>query len=339
MEMNAFNNESKRMAALLVCVLMLFGAFAAVLSLCPLSSAEDEEPEVEEIEVNGQSYLLFDGVYYFVTNDEESEEEVAVAGIAAGLKDATIPGYITHVFEEDGEEVEITYSVTSILGPGDEGVYNGGFKDKTMDSILLPTTVSHIGDGAFDGFTPAVVLPAILDGGTVTVVGVEDEESESGYLEVPVGDYFADADMFLFIDPDTGKDVKFYINVTDAAELKATNCEDFDEDSIGYYYEQTIYDGVNNVLFGVMFERDYFSLAGWSADKDATPGSDDLVGDCDAVEYDFADSLTYYAVWEEDSCFEDYPEWAMWVTVAIIVILAIAGLAMVIIRTLDARKA
>ncbi|MBE6526157.1 MAG: hypothetical protein E7Z63_00090 [Thermoplasmata archaeon] len=338
--MNAVNNDYGRKVSALILVLMLLGAAAVMIASAAVVSADDE-PEVEEVEVGDITYLVYEGVYYYITNDEEAEEEVAVAGIAAGLKDAAIPGYITYVFEEDGEGVEITYAVTGILGPGDEGAYNGGLKDKAMDSILLPTTVSHIGDGAFDGLTAAVVLPAILNGDTVAVVGVEDEDSESGYLEVPIGDYFADAvaTPFDFIDPDTGKDVKFYINVTDAAELRATNCEDFDEDSVGYYYEQTIYDGVNNVLFGVMFERDYFSLAGWSADKDATPDSDDLVGDCDAVEYDFADHDVYYAVWEEDSCFEDYPEWMMWTTLAIIIILAVVGILMVVIRSMQARGA
>ena len=338
--MNAFNNESKRMAALLICVLMMFGSLAVILASSSFSSAEEEEPEVEEVEVGDECYLLFDGVYYFVTNDEESEEEVAVAGLqkdasnAVVNKNPSIPGYITYVFEEDGEEVEIVYLVSGILGTADEGSL-GGLSNAEVETILLPTTIMSIGSGALNDLVVTagfLTLPAVLSDGTVKIVGIEDEETDSGYVEMTPEEYFPECAAYGFIDESTGVEVKFHLNVTDAAERKATNADDFEDDA----YSQMIFNGVNNVLFPVAFERDYFSLAGWSVNPN---DCSDLVGDCDAVKSDFAVHTDYYAIWEEDSCFEDYPEWMMWVTVAIIVILAILGIAMVVIRTIQGRKA
>ena len=307
--------KRSRLPSALLCALLMVSAMAVVLS-AGYSSAEDTGPE--EVEIDGCTYFLLDNVYYYVTSDEEAEEEVAVAGI----KDAgsSVDVFVTGAFDFD----EVTYSVTGILGADDEGSL-GAFSDVTIKSLLLPTTIMSIGPGAFDSLvvTDGLVIPALLDGDTVIVVGQPDEETESGCVEMAADEYFADHASYSgsFIDDSTLITVSFHINVTDPAELKATNAADFEDGT----YTQDFYDGVNNVLYGTLFARDYFTMAGWS--KVADPGEgDEIVDDGADTEYSFAlESTDYYAVWEEDSCFEDYPEWMMWLTVVIIVVLAVAG--------------
>ena len=322
--MNMSVTDYKKCTALLLGILMLFSAMAVLFSADLTSAEEEEEDTVEEYDGDLDADFVYKGVVYKITSDEETEEEVAVvalADITASEQEITVVTAFSYGEDDD----EVTYTVTGIL--------ENAFKDvSTMKSLLLPTTLTSIGKDAFTNcvITNGLVIPALYDDESNKVTVPASEE------EMDAEEYFADYETYkaFFIDDSTAVDLMFYINVYSAAELHSTNIEDF-EDGI---YTQTVYADVLNKLADCEFERDYFSCAGWSFVKGDPVSEDDVaLGDGDGITIDDLDGHTdLYAAWEEDSPYEDYPEWMMWTTVGIIIVLAVIGLAMMAYRARQA---
>lgn len=308
--MSVFCENEKKILAFLACAVMVSVAMVCVLAGDVYADGEEEGP----VAVDDETFE-YEGLVYKITDSTETEEKVGLSGVAEGYigTEFTVPSNFTY---SPDEETEITYTVTSVMA--------GAFEGKVVTSLLLPTTIVSIEAGAISSATslPAsVTFPGILsdDGKTVTVPYSGDE--------VALVDYLGDSTVTgSFIDASAAVVLTCEINVTGSGELKATNIADFPDGN----YTVDVYPGVVNRLPGCEYSRDYFSCTGWAFSADGESeiddGSDLVVGE------DVTADTTLYAVWEEDSCFEDYPESYMYITCAIIVILAVVGITMAAYR-------
>lgn len=310
-------NESNytKSASLLVCLLLALGGMLALFAV-DLSAAEEEEPVAEETELNGESVILFDGVYYKVTTTDDDNPTVGVYSLADGTADVSIPCAVS--VGEDDEAV--TYTVTSLL--------EYAFKNASITSLELPVTLTCIEANAISSATsyPAFVLPGIEGDDGILIPNTEDVIAESDYLK----DTALDSSKYKYIDVVTAIVITYNINLTDAIELKATNAGDFEDGQ----YSSAIYAEVVNCLVGNAFEREYFEMTGWAGSADGEVEYDDGTD----VEYDdFSADTTIYAVWEEADKTAGYPEYYMWITTGIIIALAAIGISIIVIRRLQAR--
>ena len=89
--------QDRRIVLILLCAFMAVSVLAVAFSAGTVS-AEGTGPD--EVTVGENTYFLIDNVYYFITSDEESEEEVAVAGIKDAGSSSDV--FVTGAFEYDG---------------------------------------------------------------------------------------------------------------------------------------------------------------------------------------------------------------------------------------------
>ena len=310
--MSVFCDNDKKILAFLACAVIVFAAMAC-LFVSDMSAAEEEEEGPVAID---DETFEFEGLIYTIIDSTETEEKVGLSGVADSYEgtEFAVPSNFTYAPDE---ETEITYTVTSVM--------EGAFKGKEVTSLLLPTTIMEVEAGSISSATNSVsvVLPGILsDDGTNVLVPYYDEE-------IALEDYMKDSCGYEFIDESKNITLTCELNVEGDGERKATNIGDFEDGN----YTMTVYADVINRLPGCEYERDYFSCVGWAFTSDGESefddGADVVVGDV------ITEDATVYAVWEEDSCFEDYPESYMYITCAIIIILAVIGIGMVVYRNIQ----
>ncbi len=279
------------------------------------SAEEEEEAAVTECTLkDGSSGFQVGNVLYIVTDETEYEEKVAVAGIASG---ETV-GVAVASFAFGEEDEEVTYTVTGV---------SAVFKDNCDSSVAL-----YLPDFVAEDDNGEILLAFSLASGCFTgitltnTVYVNDSTTGIDDCGSDKVEKIADAAAVLTIDFNKGE-VKY-------PQDKFQN-QDMDD--------QEIPAGITVAISGCEFENPYYSMTAWTDASENEYGdgaSLTIVGTAlyvDGVEAETnPGTLSLTANWEADGT--DYPETYHWITLGIIIVLAIIGIFNLVYRNIMARK-
>lgn len=275
-------------------------AFSSCIAVFADSSSAEEEEAVAEVEIGDGSGFKVGNVLYVVTNDTEYEEEAGIIGVV----NSSLPAVAVTSFVF-GEE-EITYSVTSVVAEFKDHCEAAGVK------LFLPESVTSLEEGCFSGITFANPVYVSED-----CEGIDG----TGAATAPV------------VCPDTAA---FTISF-DKGNVTYSQYQDQSMD------DQDVPDGMTVAIAECEFENPYYAMAEWTDAGDNAYGDGasltvvdgDLYVDGNKTDIAVGD-MALTANWEAEGT--DYPEYYHWITLGIIIVLAVIGITSLVYRNIMARR-
>ncbi len=338
LDQTAAETARKKAYVTAIILALVLASFLLVLT-SPVADAEEDAPlkldgqktfYLEGKEVTADAYA-YCGIIYVITNETESEEEMAVYGVDPAFTGAYIS--LNTVTVE-----EVAYAITGVVTAKD--VTDNYSSVAAAKPLILCDSMFHFEKDCFKNLPPGLTLIAAAPSEEMS------EEEAAAYTESLKA-------------ANTG----YGSDITAVDDSMPCVTFTFAKGEISYpqdkYQNQEMesfsaYAGITMALPECGFEYPWYELGAWVQGE-----SEEFAGDCASITFldgkiyvDGADSgvsatagssLALTASWAESDVdgnkFGDYPLYYMWITSAIVIILFVIGIGLVVYRIVQRRNA